>query len=257
MPVNPDDLLIFKLREKAKLKNEAAQAPPKSVAPAATVPVAHPAEEIRKQASVKVGPAPAAKEPAVQREAPNAEESLANEARLEMKYGYAPEGVGSAPKKSRVVAAKELSIDLASSVTGALFIISAIVFGYIIYHQSLFIISYISKVGLVAFLAAINYEYEISLMNITLVLLSAISGMMMLATPGKAHRFGGIVGALVIMAVTFEYLNSNSEYLFVVILLAFFEIGILAYLSMSTSSRAAEIEDIKQEDIVWPRIETF
>ena len=37
--------------------------------------------------------------------------------------------------------------------------------------------------------------------------------------------------------VTFEYLNSNAGNLIVVIVLAFFEIGILAYVSMTASSR--------------------
>ncbi len=247
MLVNPDDLLIFKLREKAKPL-------PGAATPPAAAQATRPPETILERAGTAAGPETA------NREATKAKEPAVKEVAPETQYGGATEGKESAqfPATAGPEAGKEEGINFFSYVAGALFIASAIVFGYLVYPQSLFMIGYASKIGLFAFLASVNYAYGISIINVALVLLSAVSGVLMFARPEKAHRFSGVVSSLVILVVTFEYLNSNSGYLFVaVIIAAFFEIGILTYVSMALSSRAAESEERRAEEMLWPRVETF
>lgn len=239
MPVNPDDLLIFKLREKAKSPAAAAEAAQQG-APAPAAPV---------QSAI-----PEAKE------APPTEERPPGHAEQGSPYGYAPESQGTAPFPAKAGAAAEgkgANANVVSYLAGALFLAIAVIFGYLIYTPSLFLISDVLKIGLLQFLNSISYEYGIATINLALVLLSAAAGALIVARPERAHRFSGIVIALLILAVTFEYLNSNSENLLVVVVAAFFEMGILAYASMTSTSRAAESNELRTEDIAWPGIEAF
>ena len=234
--VNPDDLLIFKLREKAKQ-------PAGGDMPAAAVQVLQPPEAAPVPETANRKAAPVIQK--VEEPAPVVEAE--------------PEVQGPVPFPAgvRSETAEKKETNTSSYLAGALFVASAVIFGYIIYPQSLFMLGYISQVGLVPFLSAISYAYGITIMNLALVILSVIAGALMFARPEKAHSFSGIVSSLVILAVTFEYLNSNSEYLLTVVIIAFFEIGILAYVSMTASGRAAEIEERRAEEMLWPRVETF
>lgn len=252
--VDPDDLLIFKLRGKAK------QAPA-AERPAVAVQAVKPPEPVRQQqASAPVAAAEinAGANQAVQ-QAPVAERVATSEVLTERRYTHIREDQAQVPfpVTAKPETADREGVKGLSYIAGTIFAISAVIFGYLIYPQSLFLMSYISKVGLLGFIGAINYDYGISAVNVALVALSAACGALMFASPDKAHKLSGIVSSAVILIATFEYLNSNSSNLIVVIVLAFFEIGILAYVSMTASSRSVEAEDLRPDEMLWPRAETF
>ena len=259
MAVNPDDLLIFKLRKTAGSRQA------KEAAPAAAVPEARPAAAQQKVRAPAAPPAPPSKEAAVRPEEVPKEAEQPRVGWQEREEGYVPEGRKEMPFPQTANAAAEASgtrEHIISYLAGAVFLASAAIFGYLIYTPSLFVISDIMKIGLDQFmnsilLNSISYEYEISMLNIALVAFSALSGVLMFARPEKVHRFGGIVVALVILAVTYEYLNTNSGDLLIVMIAAFFEMGILVYASMAASNQAIEENEIRTEDIAWPRIEAF
>jgi hypothetical protein len=251
--VDPDDLLIFKLRGKAK------QAPA-AERPAVAVQAVKPPEPVRQQqASAPVAAAAinAGANQAVQ-QAP-AERVATSEVLNERRYTYIREDQAQVPfpMTAKPETADREGVKGLSYIAGTIFAVSAVIFGYLIYPQSLFLVSYVSKVGLLGFLGAINYDYGISAVNVALVALSAACGALMFASPEKAHKLSGVVSSAVILIATFEYLNSNSSNLIVVIVLAFFEIGILAYVSMTASSRSVEAEDLRPDELLWPRAETF
>ena len=208
MPVNPDDLLIFKLREKTKQAEEQVEAGHETVG-----------------------------EPDAQR---------VQESQEHVPFPRAVKPSGNADE-----------VNTLSYLSSMFFMASAISFGYLIYPQSLFLIDYAMKIGILAFIGSINYDYGVSIVNIAFTLLSAASGILMFANPGGSRRFSGIVSSLVILTVTFEYLNGGSGSLLVIVILAFFEIGMLAYASMTAASGAAEAEELKAEEMLWPRVETF
>jgi hypothetical protein len=245
--VDPDDLLIFKLRAKAK------QVPNAAERPSAGVQAVTPPEAARQQAGssgTATAESQGARSPA---------EHSAGEVVPETQFRYIQEDQGqvSFPITAKPAGAEKEGIRGYSYIAGTLFMISAVIFGYFIYPQFIFLLSYISNVGLAGFLGAINYDYGMAAINVALVALSAVCGALMFASPEKAHRFSGIVSSAVILVVTFEYLNSNAGNLIVVIVLAFFEIGLLAYVSMTASSRAFETESLGPEELMWPRAETF
>lgn len=244
MAVNPDDLLIFKLREKPKQTPE----------PAAVA--AQPPEAARQQPPAGTGQGTAASGTG----SPGAQAGQGFGAGAQY---YSPDVQAQmafpAPQKQ---ASKGKEVNALSYLAGTLFLISAGVFMYLTLPQAIYLLNYISTTGAVAFLSSflisLNYDYATTLMNMALVALSAACGLLMFARPDKAHRLSGLVSGLVILLVTFEYLSGGeASDLLVVVVLAFFEIGILAYVSMTASSRAAEAEEIKAEEMLWPRVETF
>ncbi len=139
---------------------------------------------------------------------------------------------------------------------GVLFLVNAILFAYFILPQSSFVLGYMSKIGLGAFLASWNYEYGSAVVNMVLVLLSAASGALLLVNMKRSHLMGGTAGALLMLIVSYEYLNSGAAYLLMITLLSFVCIVSIVYARMSAVI-ATETETETPERINWPRIETF
>jgi hypothetical protein len=102
----------------------------------------------------------------------------------------------------------------------------------------------------------LNYDYSISLVNLALVLFSLIGGIVMIYAPKRGHLVGGFLNAAVILAVTFEYLNSSTDYLLVINGIAFLSLVSLVYARMS-SVAAIEEEEKNPEQFTWPRVEAF
>ena len=285
VPVNPDNLLIFKMRgmqpkpkkEKAvKEKPKPEAQPPATVEPepkpaAAPLEVETPAAVAQPQQAppspqpeeveaVGAAPAPAlqAAAPQVQTEATRAEEETTPE-ESERLYGYAPleahtQQAGIA--KPKAAEEKAEAINVFGLLTGVLFIANGIIFGYFTYPQAIFLASNVAAIGLPSFIATLNYNYAISLVNVTLILLTLIGGLVMVMKPKMGHLIGGFVNSAVILAVTFEYLNSSTNYLLVVNGIAFLSIVMLVYARMS-SVAALEEEEENPEQFSWPRVEAF
>lgn len=288
MPVNPDEILIFKLRgittgKKARLQ-EAAAAPVSAPAQAQAPEQVRAAEEVqvtkpepkapvltaKKQVpakKAKPSPAPRPLEAAAPKrnevEAPKVEPMKTEEEmmtpqekknmELEKLEEIANEQYG--PVGTAVQPTKREASNIFSIFAGILFIANAGLFGYFIYPQALFIIGYIAKTGLASFALSFNYDYGVALINLILLALAAICGLLLVARVKQSHFISGIVGASLVLCVTFEYLNSSTSYLLIVSVTSFICIIALAYSRMSAVV-FTEREETPQE-ITWPRIETF
>jgi hypothetical protein len=292
LPVDPDEILIFKLRgiitEKKPQPTQTKPVPEQKPAPIAMpepvrkleeVPVIVeappkpaglfarnpkplpqvPAKEIAapEKAEVKKQPGFFARKPVEQRTvvqpqkpAPYVEKEEEEEKVLEVpaeEYMALPEGSLQKPRKR--------GPDMLSIITGLLFIGNAALLGYFIYPQSIFVMSYIEKTGLGTFFLSWNYDYDTSVINLVLMSLMALSGILKIANIKISEFIGGIVGACMVLVITFEYLNSNATYLLLTSVLSFICIGALAFSRMSSVSMTEREE--APEEITWPRLETF
>lgn len=138
---------------------------------------------------------------------------------------------------------------------GIILLANSVIFGYFIYPQATFVMSYAARIGFGVFISNLNFDYGLTFLNLVLVVLGLIASIMMLGRLRIGNVFGGAVGAAILLSLTFEYLNSGAQYLLVVCIIAFFGIAALAFSRMSAVS--AEKEDIRIADINWPKIETF
>ena len=195
---------------------------------------------------------------AVTREKAKPEEELPIENSRQF-YGYEPQGreepQPTVTRTGRQIMGK--ATNFFSGMTGFLFVLNAAVFGYYIYPQSLFIVNYIYSTGIVRFLSSYNTGYYFSFLNLILALLSFVGGILMFTRQEKGHMFSAVVGAMVILAATYEYMQSSLIYLLAVSAIAFVGIGTLTYARMSAASRVEEREELAPEEIDWPRIKTF
>ncbi|MGA3020358.1 MAG: hypothetical protein ABSD68_00190 [Candidatus Micrarchaeales archaeon] len=261
MPVNPDDILVFKLRGMKTKEVKQPEAPAPTPAPSHVSPEipeatesmkkekAEPRGLFRRKPKVKE----AKKEKIEEVEAqPYVEEHKIKEVEnlersVETEYMPVERGGIGVPHK------KESGIPAA--VTGIIFIFNALVFAYFIYPESLFVINYVQHIGIYSFINSVNFPYDIPIINMTLVALSFLSGLLMMIRIRGSHMIGGVIGSLMTLAVTYEYLNSNANYLFIVSIVSFISVGSLVYSRMASVSEASK--EIAREDVAWPMPETF
>ncbi|MEM3228031.1 MAG: hypothetical protein QW774_01570 [Candidatus Micrarchaeaceae archaeon] len=143
-----------------------------------------------------------------------------------------------------------------SSAAGGIFLVTAIIFGYFIYPQLSYIASYVSASGLTAFV--LNYQkYATPLLNTIIILMLIAAGVNVLVRRGKGSYSSAILGGLIIVAISYEYLNSSISYLLLTSLLGFISIVLLAYGRVAKSATEEEAEVKQTNTIEWPRLETF
>ena len=140
---------------------------------------------------------------------------------------------------------------------GILLILDAAVLGAFTYSQYGLLLGEMEKTGL-AFIYSINYPYGVSFLNLLLLFAVAGSGLLMLVKSERMYIPASTIAIILLVASAFEYISSNATYLAAVSALTFVSIGALAYSRMSAIAVEREIEETKEEqEIVWPRIETF
>ncbi|MDE1870538.1 MAG: hypothetical protein KGH71_06225, partial [Candidatus Micrarchaeota archaeon] len=82
------------------------------------------------------------------------------------------------------------------------------------------------------------------------------AGVLILLTEERGIYLSALVGTVMLMGVSFEYLDSYLPYLLGVSLLSLLEIAMLAYGRVSATTTSYS-RDIVAPDIDWPRVETF
>ncbi len=275
MTVNPDDLLIFKMRgmtsaqrKQPEAKAQRAAEGPEGAAQKevkqrkplfAPKPKRERKPEIEKEARKPVYTQPEKEQPKLINPYSEEDETRLRELEtLEQRvalYANPPAGLEAErhDAKSRGGEAEKNGF---STLTGVLLVSNAIIFGYFIYPQAIFLVGYAVQNGIATLLFQLSYEYGTSLVNLILTLMSALSGLLMIANVRRSHLLGGATGSIMLLAISFEYLTSNADYLLVVSVIAFVSIVSLAYGRMSAAS-IGESEAVIPEEVAWPRMETF
>ncbi|MCL5239309.1 MAG: hypothetical protein M1286_02470 [Candidatus Marsarchaeota archaeon] len=269
MTVNPDELLIFKMRGVKAKKEEEAEPQPKQAQQAARAE--QPSEQRQKKPLFAAKAKPAKPRAEAQRQpegqlpewatpAPRSDEDeqrMRQLETLEQKVSLYANPPGGLEAEQLETGGKEKAERNAfSTFAGLLFVINGIVLGYFILPQSSFVIGYILKSGLSSLLLNWSYEYGTSVINLIFTVLSAASGLLMLGGVRKSHMLSGIVGSVMLIAVSFEYLNSSATYLLIATVITFVSVIALTYARMSAVSDSEREAPVPQE-INWPRIETF
>jgi hypothetical protein len=266
LPVNPDEILIFKMRG-MKTVQGVQQLQPVAAPAAPQVQV----EERQRRPLFAPKPKQAPREKAPQRaeeqpqeeaviplEQPSEEEKkmqeleeLEEQARLyETRKGLEVQIAESRAGKSVTV------VSVFSRMSGIFFIITALTLAYSIYPQAIFVASYLIKTAPSNLWVNWNLGYAISLINAILVVFSAVGGLMMFRGVKNSEIMCSFTGAVMLLITSFEYLNSNASYTLIVSIFTFVSIISLAYARMSAVS-VIERELPTNAEISWPRIETF
>lgn len=250
MPVDPNDLLIFKMRGMvfAEEKQRVVEKPVTISAP-----------RVQPEPRRKPLLAPREEKKAKRGELPSEELSEDEQRMLELRkleeIAQLHEEAPSGPAATTL--AVQSTRNVFAVLSGFLFIINSAVFGYFIYPQAIFIAKYIQAVGIQYFLFNWNYAYGISFINLVFVFLCLVCGLLTLINVRKSNIICTATGSVMLMTVSFEYLNSSTTYLLAVTMIAFASIIALAYARMS-AVRIVEMElPTTSEPIPWPRIETF
>ncbi len=261
MSLNPDDVLIFKLRgfnilQKLKPKStpKAEQPAPEKIEEAKPVQLETEnlmiAETQTTQVMVKKEEAP---NPTPQHTRPRSYEEEMRIRNLESLEQMAALYTPSVAEQKRKM---EMPVSTFSIITSALFVLNAIVFEYFIHGQSLFVINYINMVGVEAFLLNWNYTYVVAFFNLFIAVMCVISGLLMLTKIKNGYLIAAGTASIMIVGVSQEYLNSDATYLLMMSVLSFITIVALAYTRMS-AVRMKEREEIFPFQVDWPRLENF
>jgi hypothetical protein len=267
LPVNPDEILIFKLRG---MKAKGVIQPEAHAPTPAPQPVSYEAQKVAKPVKIPEAVESVKAEPrGLFRRKPKTKEAKRKEIEEVEPQPYAEERkIEEVENLERSVETEYMPIEnrktsalyrresgVPAALTGMIFLFNAFVFAYFIYPQSVFVIGYVQHIGINSFVNSTNYYYDVSLMNIGLVAFTALTGLLIVFRARGSHLMAGMIGSLVAFAATYQYLNSNANYFLIVSLISFIGIGSLVYSRMAAVSEATR--EIKPEEVAWPMPETF
>ena len=139
---------------------------------------------------------------------------------------------------------------------GMLFLASAGLLAYFVWPQAQLLYLQITSQGLGLFLATLNYNYVLQLINVGTVLFGFIAAVMIFVKHDNGLFVAGSIAAVTVMIVSYEYLNTDTFYLAVVGLLEILNIAVLAYGRMNMVEASYE-KEVEPMDIDWPGIETY
>jgi hypothetical protein len=135
------------------------------------------------------------------------------------------------------------------------FLANSVLLAYFVYPQTTFILNYIQKVGFSSFLSALTYSYSISFINTLLIAFGVIGGLLVFGRKSRWFYISWSIAAGILLIVSYEYLTTNFYYLLAISVIAFINIGTLAYSRMSVATEKATEESI--QEMKWARAETF
>jgi hypothetical protein len=161
-----------------------------------------------------------------------------------------------APQPPTAQKPSKVALTTISLVAGLIILFDAAAFGFFTFSQYGLLFSYMQKVGFFGFLNSANYAYGMSFLNFIMLLALAVSGVLMLLRLGRVYIASGSVAIAMLIVSSFEYLNTNATYFVVIAVITLFSILAVVYSRISAVELAEEMSS-EQEEIVWPRIETF
>lgn len=266
MAVDPNELMIFKMRSStAQVKPTQPVVAPKPVeAPAAPVAPPQPTTPTEmSEEKPQAAPESVMSEELMLESLSSSEKKRAEEVnRLELRLKDELAGLkqasatGTMPTKSVTKEVVKSAPNGFARLSGLLFTINALVFVYFIMPQLGFLAGLIHKIGFISFVTTFTYGYGIAFVNLILACLSLLSGQLMFSETRRNQLLGTATGSMMLLTVSFEYLNSTAgASLLIVCLIAFASVVSLAV------SRMSAISVVRSEQttpmIQWPRIEAF
>lgn len=259
MPVNPDEMLIFKLRaeqKKQKSQQQPVQGPPIIQQQQATPQQTEPGN-VEKKPGDRWRPPSRIKDAGKVVSIRTTEPGTTPAGYRVGEIGRIQENIFEdtiMPERLRSMPVMKESISLLQIFAGLALLATAITFGYYVYPQLQYTATYLGSVGFLNFFATINLPYDFTMLNAFFILLTFIGGIRMFSKSQGRGSFGGVSCGLLIIVVLFEYLNSNAQYLLWILMLAFVSVGLVAYSKMSYEG--AETEKMLSS-LSWPVIEAF
>lgn len=160
--------------------------------------------------------------------------------------------------KTKASTSEKVSTAVLTYVTALLFIISAVVFIYYMYPQAVFLIDYSLKIGIANFFLRLNTTYDITALNLLLAVFGLLSAWFVLTETESGFILAGLVISTTPLILGYEYINSNVQYLLILSVLYFVDLGFLmlsrfSYIGKRYYTKVAEPE----APVRWPVSETF
>ncbi|MDE1825222.1 MAG: hypothetical protein KGH61_05610 [Candidatus Micrarchaeota archaeon] len=154
-------------------------------------------------------------------------------------------------------AREKIGANAFTKIAGFVFIANSLILLYFTMPQLEFIWASASKISSSALLAAIWGNYSVPLLNAVLAVVGMLAAILLFITEDeRAMYLAGLVAALFLIGISYEYLNSYLYYTLLVSVIALVEIVLLTYGRVSAVTTSYST-DLGPPDIEWPRLETF
>ncbi len=140
-------------------------------------------------------------------------------------------------------------------IASIIFILSALLLSYSIYPEAAYLGHYVMTTSFLVAYNVIITTYSISVLNLLAVFFCFVSGIVILTNSRRAHTFCGLVLGLMLILMTYEYLNFNAQYLFIIAAATIINMAVIAGGRMSLLGMKRFEESYSQVD--WPRPEVF
>ena len=152
---------------------------------------------------------------------------------------------------------EKAQVNIFTRAAGVVFIIDSLLLLYFTLPQLEFIGISATKLSSSALLAAIGGNYSIPLLNALLSVMGILAAILLfISEDQRAIYLAGLVAAVVLIGVSYEYLNSYLYYTLLVSVIALVEIMLLTFGRVSSVTTSYST-DLGPPDVEWPRLETF
>lgn len=150
----------------------------------------------------------------------------------------------------------QIAVNGFSIMASVLFIANSLLLGYYTYPQWIFVGDAAAKAGLLAFVLHLSQSYYTPIINGAIVLFGLIAAAAIFRKSPLAVAFSLSISFAGMLAILYEYLNSNVTYLFVSTVLLLLSLAAIAYSRMSSVSELTE-PNVLTPDIEWPKPEMY
>ena len=144
-----------------------------------------------------------------------------------------------------------------SHLAGAILIIGAFVLAYFIYPTAIFFLNTISAKGFSYFINTFVSTYTYQAINLSIMFFSFVFGLLLIAKPRLGFYPSLMLGVLALIALSYQYFNTGTDYFLLVTAIELAGLASLMYSRMSASTMDVTEQEIKPNDINWPRPEVF
>ncbi len=156
-------------------------------------------------------------------------------------------------------------LNLFAYLSAILFLSNSGILAYYLYPQYGYILgtlrniaSAVQALSIGGILAAINPTYTILFLNFLMAVLSVIASLMMLTRSQKSYAASSIIITMMLLAFSYEYINSNIGYTFIVGAISFMNVIVMSLSRMSAAGYRIEEEKAPADvGVSYPRIETL
>ncbi len=144
-----------------------------------------------------------------------------------------------------------------SHIAGIVLIAGALVLAFFIYPTLVFFVGTIASNGISYLVTTFLSTYPYQAVNLSIMFFNIVFGLLLLSKPRLGFYPGLVVGVLSLIALSYQYFNTGTDYFLLVTAVELAGLAALMYSRMSASAMEVTEQEIQPNDINWPRPEVF